>query len=77
MCGLGNGVLSLSSDRWRCHSAGGLSKLTFMDPEASMARLKHTLLACYSAFIQLSCTFTCCFEQPDLVTLKAAAQLTS
>lgn len=32
MCGLGNGVLSLSSDRWRCHSAGGLSKLTVMDP---------------------------------------------
>lgn len=37
MCGLGNGVLSLSSDQWRCHSAGGLSKLTFMDPEVSMA----------------------------------------
>ncbi|KAL0035268.1 hypothetical protein WJX79_009470 [Trebouxia sp. C0005] len=35
MCGLGNGVLSLSSDRWRCHSAGGLSKLTFMDPEVT------------------------------------------
>ncbi|KAL0035726.1 hypothetical protein WJX77_000104 [Trebouxia sp. C0004] len=35
MCSLGNGVLSLSSDRWRCHSAGGLSKLTFMDPEVT------------------------------------------
>lgn len=32
---MGDGVLSLSSDRWRYHSAGGLSKLTFMDSEVS------------------------------------------
>lgn len=37
MRALGDGILSLSSDRWRCHSAGGLSKLNFMDPEVGTA----------------------------------------
>lgn len=30
---MGDGVLSLSSDRWRYHSAGGVPKVTFMDSQ--------------------------------------------
>ena len=36
MCAIGDGVLSLSSGRVRHHTAGGMCKLTYMDPTVSL-----------------------------------------
>ena len=44
---MGDGILSLSSDRWRYHAAGGLPKVTFMDSQVnqqSASKLFHVLL---------------------------------
>ena len=40
----GDGILSLSSDRWRYHSAGGVPKLTFMDSQVRQHYILQVLL---------------------------------
>ena len=47
---MGDGVLSLSSDRWRYHSAGGVPKVTFLDSQVSQqptcCKLNATATVC-------------------------------
>lgn len=40
MRAMGDGVLSLSSDRWRYHSAGGMAKVAFMDSQVRHTQMK-------------------------------------